>query len=156
MNTRYMLICGAITGTLAALLTVTPIASIVNCLVCGWLWIAGIAAVWMYRANTGEVVAPRGGIILGLVAGAFGAVVATLLTALTGIGASPIPAEQLAQIEEQLGPDAVEMIRMIASPGGSLTISLLVNVVVYPLFGLIGGLIGASIFKNRPIGQGPA
>ena len=155
MNTRYLLICGAIAGTLAALLTVTPIASIVNCLVCGWLWIAGIAAVWMYRANTGEVVSPRGGVILGLVAGAFGAVIATLLTALTGIGASPLPAEQVAQLEqleEQLGPDAAEMLRTLVSPGGSLTISLFINVITYPLFGLFGGLIGASIFKNKPAG----
>lgn len=155
MNTRYLLISGAITGALAALLTVTPIASVVNCLVCGWLWIAGIAAVWMYRANTGEAVTPRGGIILGLVAGGFGAVVATLLSVFTSASAAPITAAQLAQIEEQLGPGAVEMIRTLASPGGSLAISLLVNVIVYPLFGLLGGLIGASIFKNRPLPQEP-
>lgn len=150
MNTRFLLICAAISGTLAALLTVTPIASLVNCLVCGWLWIAGIAAVWLYRENSGESVTNQGGIVLGLVSGLFGAAVATILSLVTGLGASsPIPAEQMAQLEEQLGADATALIQMISSPNTSFVIVLLLNMVVYPLFGMLGGLIGASIFKNR-------
>jgi hypothetical protein len=70
------------------LLTVTPIANLVNCLVCGWLWIGGLAAVWIYRENTGEGITSRGGILLGLVSGLFGAAVATLLSAVTGMGAA--------------------------------------------------------------------
>jgi hypothetical protein len=33
-----------------------------------------------------------------------------------------------------------------------VTISLVINMIVYPLFGLVGGLIGASIFKSRQPG----
>ena len=148
MNTRYLLISAAISGTLAALLTVTPFANLVNCLVCGWLWIAGLAAVWIYRENTGEYVNTRGGVVLGLVSGLFGAAVATILTAATGMSASnSIPAAQIAQLEEQFGEQASEYIRLLTAPATSLTIALVINLIVYPLFGLIGGLIGASIFK---------
>jgi hypothetical protein len=149
MNTRFLLISAAITGTLAALLTVTPIANLVNCLVCGWLWIAGLAAVWLYRENTGEPVTTRDGLVLGLVSGLFGALVATILSAFSVGGTTPIPAGQLAQIEEQLGPQAASFLRMLENPATTLTIGLVMNLVIYSLFGLIGGLIGASIFKPR-------
>jgi hypothetical protein len=152
MNTRYLLLSAAITGTLAALLTVTPIANLVNCLVCGWLWIGGLAAVWMYRENTGEYVNNRDGIILGLLSGLFGAAVATILSAVTGMSAStPIPAAQLAQIEQQFGEQAASYIRLLASPATSLTLTIVINLVIYSLFGLIGGLIGASVFKSKAV-----
>lgn len=147
MNIRFLLISGAIMGALAALLSVTPIASMVNCLACGWLWIAGAGAVWMYRANVDGPTGAREGIALGLVTGLFGAGFATLLSVLTG--ASAISADQLAQFEQRFGEEYGEMIRTFSSPGALLAISLLFNLVFYPFFGLVGGLIGLSIFKDK-------
>ncbi len=149
MNTRYLLISAAITGALSALLSLVPYVSLVNCLVCGWLWLGGIAAVWFYRQISGEAVTSRNGLILGLVSGLFGAVVATLMSVFTRGGSSSLPAAQIAQIEQQFGSQAVTILRALEDPATTFTIGLVVNLVTYPLFGLIGGLIGAAIWKPR-------
>lgn len=146
MNTRPMLISAAICGTLAALLSAVPVASLLNCLLCGWLWLQGIFAVWMYRYQTGEAVDSRGGMALGAVSGLFGAAVATVLAAVSGVAAtSTIPADQMAQLEQMFGDAA----RWITSPATSLIATIVINSILYPVFGLIGGVIGASIFKNK-------
>jgi hypothetical protein len=131
---------------LAALLTITPLVNMVNCLLCGWLWISGIFAVWLYRANTGDAIDSRAGIALGAVTGLFGAAVSLLLGAFTGGYSTAIPAEQMQQLEKMMGESA----RIFTNPATLVLITAIFNFITYPIFGIAGGLIGASIFKNRP------
>jgi hypothetical protein len=149
MNTRALLISGAIAGAVSALLSAIPIINFVNCLLCAWLWLGGIFAVWLYRKNAGgpTLVDTGRGAVIGLVAGLFGAVVASILTAIVGAGAPALPAETMAQLEDQLG----EAAEVITNPGASLAVGILFNLILYPLFGAIGGLIGAAVFKNRAV-----
>lgn len=145
MNTRPLLISAAITGTLAALLSEVPLVNMVNCLFCGWLWIQGVAVVFLYRSLTGEYVDYRRGMILGAVGGLFGAAVSIFLSLITGMNSTPIPPDQLAQIEEQFG-DAADF---LTSPAFGVTAAIILNLVFFPLFGTVGGFIGSLIMKQR-------
>ena len=148
MNTRALLISAGIAGVLAAVLSSIPIISMVNCLLCGWIWGAGILAVYLYRRNAGMApVSTSTGLIIGLLVGIISAILSSLFAMALG-GASAAAAltpEQMAQLEEQLGESA----RVLTDPAAMGAASFFINLVVQPIFGAIGGLIGSAIFKNR-------
>jgi len=147
MNTRSLLISAAIAGVLAAVLSTVPIISLVNCLLCGWLWMAGIFAVFMYRNQSHDYVDPGRGALIGVLTGLVGAVIAIILTLIfQPAAAAALPPETVAQLEEQLGEGAA----ILTNPATSIGISIISNLILYPLFGALGGLIGGAIFKNKP------
>jgi len=148
MNTRHLIISAAFAGVLSALLSSIPIISFVNCLLCGWLWLGGIFAVWLYRRNTGASLVSLGqGAVIGLLAGLVAAVIVGLVNAFISAGGSPIPPETAALLEEQLG----EAAEILANPQTMATFGIIINLVLYPLFGALGGLIGAALFKPKPV-----
>lgn len=148
MNTRSLLVSAAIAGALTALLSSIPLLNMVNCLVCGWLWIGGIFAVWMYRKNAGVLPDSGGGAMVGALAGLVGAIVASMLSAvltMVGVGVSAIPAEAVGQIRDVFG----ELAEVLVSGTATLFVGLVINLVLYPIFGAIGGLLGVAVFKGR-------
>lgn len=145
MNTRYVLISAALMGTLTALLSTVPVVSYVNCLICAWLWLGGIASVWMYNYFTEERLESGKAMLLGLFTGLFGAIIATLISALFSARAAPIPAESMQQLEQVFGESA----KMLTNPSTTIVIALVTNLISYAIFCTIGGLLGAMIFKPK-------
>ena len=153
LNSRSLLIAAAIAGVGMAVLSAIPIISLVNCLLCGWVWGGAIFAVWLYkRYENGAPVTPGQGVVIGLVAALIGAVINWLLAALMG-GAS---AAALGPALDQL-PDAEsrQMLRDLVASGGFSILGLLFSLVIYSIFGVVGGLIGSAIFGNRPVSPPP-
>lgn len=148
MNTKFFLLTSLIVGVVTALLSSIPILNIVNCLLCGWFWIGGIFGVWLYRNFTKDTLTTGRAAVMGLVAGLIAAVIVSILSLLTQSNAmAAIPPEQLAQLEEQLGPEAAQI---FSDPGTYTLIGAVVGLVLYPIFTAIGGVIGAAIFKPKP------
>jgi hypothetical protein len=145
MNTRYLLISSAIAGTLAALLSNIPFLDLFNCLLCAWMWLGGIFAVWLYRSNTDAV--PTGGqaLVLGLVTGLVAAAIDTILTALIGINPAPVPPETMQQLEEAFGEGAA----LLTSQRTALVFNVIISLIFYPLFGAVGAYLGQALFKGR-------
>ncbi len=90
MNSKSMLIAAGIGGVIMLVLTKIPLISCLNCLFCVSYWGSGILTVWFYRqmekANPGLDVGQ--GIILGLLAGVAGAILASFVGAIfSGAGA---------------------------------------------------------------------
>jgi hypothetical protein len=145
MNTKFFFLTALIVGLLTALLSSIPILSLVNCLLCGWLWMGGIFGVWLYRYFTNQTLDMGRGALLGLVGGIIGAVVSTLLGLLFK-SAGALSPEQIQQMEEVFGESA----KIFQDPAAIATIGLVVSLVLFPVFTAIGGLIGAAIFKPKP------
>jgi len=147
MNTRALLITSAIAGFAMALLSNIPLINYGNCVICMWLWGGGILGAWLYPrfdAAT-RAVTPGRGAIIGVVSGLIGALIAILFSALlSGFTAQNV---QMALAEMQITDPQVErMIESFAEPASLILISFLFNIVLYPLFGAIGGAIGGMIF----------
>lgn len=153
MNTRALLISTGIAGTLMALFSTLPFISVANCCLCLWLWTGGILAVYLYRrfADQQGPLSLTNGLLIGLLAGVISAILGAILEAIFG----PISwriinnlVAQVAQLQESLGPvfDAFQ-------PIGFSFVTLGMNLLIYSFFGLIGGLLGAVIFKGK---QAPA
>jgi ABC-type cobalt transport system substrate-binding protein len=80
-----------------------------------------------------------------VVSGLIGALIATLFSAL--FSGSTAQSVQMALAEMQVTDPQVErMMESLAEPESIILISFLFNIVLYPLFGAIGGAIGGMIF----------
>jgi hypothetical protein len=142
MNTRAFLLASLIAGVVLGLLGGLPIISIANCVLCIWVWLGAILAVWLYRrfAQPQPAATLGQGALIGLVSGLVGAVVVRLISLVTR-GA---PTEAIAQIFEAAGVQAPSFLA-----SGVAIVGFLIDVVLYAIFGVVGGLIGASIFKDK-------
>jgi len=146
MNGFAILTSSGVSGVISAVLSNIPIISLVNCLLFGWIWGAGIYAVYLYRRSTNVTqVNTATGTILGAVTGLVSAIIVSLLGIAFSASATPLPSEQVEQLREVIG-NGVDIFTDPAAMGAA---SFFINLIVHPIFGAIGGLIGSAIFKNR-------
>jgi hypothetical protein len=147
MNTRAFFLSALIAGAVAGLLANLPLLNLVNCILCVWLWTGGIFAVWLYRRyQPSQVLTAGQGAGLGAVTGLIGVFVGTVVLALT----SAITMPMLNSLAQMLDVQDVQAISPEGLPSmlASIGIFFCLNLVLYPIFGAIGGLIGASIWKT--------
>jgi hypothetical protein len=145
LNTSNLLYAAGIAGGAAGLLSVVPVVDLVNCLLCGWLWIGGIAAVYLYNNRESGSVDMGGGALVGASAGVVAAIVASVLGLALGsfgFAAQSINDPQIQQYLDQFGGEA----GLLAAATG---FGLICSLVLYAGFGAVGGLIGASVFKKK-------
>jgi hypothetical protein len=143
MDNKNLFISGLVGAAVMVVLSNVPILSLINCLLCAGIWLGGMAAVWFYRRQTGQLVTAGQGALLGVVAGLIGAVVSSIISATLGASAlqSVIEADPTGQMAGTLGS--------FVGSGASFIISLLFNIILYPLFGAIGGAILASLGRPK-------
>jgi len=149
MNTRSFLFATLIAGAAMGLLGNLPVLNLVNCLLCIWVWLGGALAVILYRRFQGGSTIPTlgQGAGLGAVAGLIGAVVGFGVYLLTAAVTAPIMEGLIRALEVQ-GDVFPQPLNSGGTLGGALFF-LLVDLGLYPLFGALGGLITASMAKNR-------
>ena len=158
-------------GIIIAVISELPVLNLINCCCCAGIMLGGFLSVMFYTKEgpPGSVLLTSGdSLLLGVLAGVFGAFIGTALNALMlGVFGNVagevvrsildsfgdrIPQEALDEIERALGEAA------IFTPLAIL-ISFVKSIILYPLFGLLGGLIGYSVFKPKaqaPTPQPPA
>lgn len=159
MNNKSLMIAAGIGGVVMGLVSGIPGLSLVNCLCCAGLWGSGILAVFLYRATNKEQpgLSVGQGALLGLLAGLVGGVLGAILSGIGGLilGAGADPAAALAQFqqipgaEEYLSQIPPEMLSGASGAGGNFFSSLLCNVVLYPLFGALGGVIATALIWKK-------
>jgi hypothetical protein len=150
MNTRSFLLSALISGVLIGLFGNLPLLNIINCCLCVWVWAGGFLSVFLYRRyERGQsVLTLAQGAGLGAVAGLIGVFVGLVIYPLTSFISMPV-FDSLARTLNIQGD-----LPFRSGDLGSIAISTLVffilDIIAYPLFGAISGLIAASIFKDQP------
>lgn len=156
MNSNYVkpaLISGAVFGTASAV----PFIGCLNIFCCALAIGGGLLGTFLYFREAGGEPQPFGsGAIVGLLTGVIGAVFSTIISVpFRLLGAASM---DFGQIEEMIG-DRVdippELQDLLASGGAAgLTITTMIigfffSLVLYALFAMVGGLIGAALFGKR-------
>ncbi len=133
-----------------------PLLNIVNCILCLWVWLGGGLAVIFYRRfqrggpdpSTGQAAA------LGAIAGVIGALIGAVVYFATASISAPIMEGMMraldVQSDLQFGAQNPG-----SALGGTLTF-MVIDLVLYPIFGALGGLVTANIIRNRSAGQPPS
>jgi len=152
------LIPALVGGAVIAVLSSFPIISAGNCLCCMWVIGGGFLAVYLYKKDLPEGAGMTQGdaLLIGLIAGVFGALFATLINYFfLAIGFKPGMAflESILESREDISPEVKDMLNTLRGEsfiGPMLILSqLVIKLFIYSLFSMIGGVIGGAVFNKK-------
>lgn len=150
MNARSFLLSALIGGAVIGLLGNLPVLNLINCCLCIWVWLGGFLTVHFYRrfqkGGPGLTIGLGAG--LGAAAGLIGAFVGVIVNAAMSFISMPLYTS-LARYFELEGD-----LQFLSGVGRSLIVSLLfyliIDALLYPLFGALSGLLTVSLIKKEP------
>jgi len=163
MNTQRprMLMPALIGGMLSGVLTAIPF---VSCLCCLWVIGGGLLAAYLLSKDSQDSLTTGDGAIVGVFAGIIGAVLNSIVS--IPFNAMMRNSETMRAILDRVSeyvqdlPAGMEGLLESGPLSGTFSIawtllSLVVSMVVFSAFSLLGGIIGVSIFKKKsdPNGQ---
>lgn len=148
-------------GLAIGVLTALPVVNIVNLCCCAWVVFGGALAAYMMQQNHPAPISAGDGAIVGLMAGAAGAVIGTIIALPIAMAMGPFQVEMMERVLESsrdLPPEVRAWFEqwqsgMVtgATIGIGFIFSLFLSLCLYSVFGLFGGVIGALMFqKNTP------
>lgn len=154
MNNKSMLVAAGMGGLVMLFLTKVPLISCLNCLFCAGIWGGGILTVWFYRLSEKEQpgLTVGQGALLGILAGVVAAMLATVVGAIFS-GAGALSSLELLRnipgISNQISSASSDAFRQATAFSGGFFGGLICNFILYPLFGALGGVIGAGLIWKK-------
>ena len=143
------LLGGVAIGVLSAL----PVINIANCC-CAWILFGGALAAYLMQQNHPEPIQVGDGAVVGLLAGVIGAFVWLIVSIPINIMMSPIQSRMAQRALENASEVAPELRGLLETFGSGPAIGLgmvfgfFVMLVLSTLFGMLGGLFGALMFRK--------
>lgn len=162
---RIALISGAVIGAVSSV----PGISLINCCCCAGVWLGGVLALYLYKQQLTEgmpQLESSDALMLGLMAGVIGAFTATIINVLILVTFGPVEAELVKSIvgkvldrlaeQGSMTTDMVDMMKeqidqSMRDAGHLSNIfgSLFIALIVYPIFTILGALLGFAIFRPK-------
>ena len=164
---RAAILGGLIVGTISGL----PGLNFLNCCCCAGILFGGAMSVYLYRLEFTDQMPPMessDALVLGIIAGIIGALVTTFLSAMISLILGPMETEMVRNLVEKFGQklensgslppgtmndlsDKLEQAMKESGKIGGILRSLVYALILYPIFSMLGGLIGFGIFgKKKP------
>ena len=151
-KTQPALLGGLAIGVLSAL----PVINVANCC-CAWILFGGALAAYLMQQNHPEPIGVGDGAVVGLLAGVVGTFVWLVLSIPISAALAPFQGQMLQRAlsnASDMAPEARALLERLSSGpavGLGLVFGFFVMLCVSTLFGMIGGLFGALMFrKNAP------
>lgn len=139
-------------GVFIGIISAIPIVNLINCFCCAGVIAGGIIAVHLYKKTLGQVeLTYKDGAITGLMAGASGALISTIIESAIGQSAGEV-VDKLLEAYPDIPPEVEDILLQIESTQGDLffiILGLVFALVIYSIFGILGGIIGVSIFQKN-------
>ena len=146
-------------GLFIGVLSALPLVNAGNCCCCLWVLMGGALAVYLRQQNSPYSVPASEGALTGLLAGLIGGVVAGLLSiplqAMTS-GFQHQILERILSSNPDMPTEARDAMERWATGSALRTVGALINVVVFTVFGMLGGLLGVAVFKKNAPPPPPA
>jgi hypothetical protein len=139
-------------GVFIGVLSALPLVNAGNCCCCLWVLVGGALAAYLRQQNNPYQIDAAEGAIVGLMAGAIGGVVYSVLSIPFQMLAGPLQQQWMDRMmssNPDITPEMREFIERMTTSSGVRVIGMLISVVIYSVFGLLGGLIGAAVFKRN-------
>ena len=150
MNTRSVAFSVLIAGVAIGILGNLPVLNLINCALCIWVWVGGALAVFLYRRFGRGLPGPSAaqGAGLGALSGLIGAVIGAGVYLVT----SPlsVPLFNMLWRAFQIEGDSPFRFGTLGDYVSQAFVFLVIDAVLYPIFGALGGMITASLTKDQP------
>ena len=165
-------------GLLIGMISGIPGLSLLNCCCCAGILLGGALSVYFYKQEFTSEMPPlesSDALILGIVSGIIGAIITTILSASISLLIGPAETKLVSGFMEKilqkledrgsLPPGTIDNVRdqfeQAIKEGttlGGVLRSLIYALILYPIFSMLGGLIGFGIFGKRkpPLQQPPS
>jgi hypothetical protein len=166
---RAALLGGLIIGAISGL----PGLNLLNCCCCAGILFGGAMSVYLYRQEFTPEMPPlesSDALMLGIISGIIGALITTILSAAISLILGPVETEMLRDVMSKLiqkledrgamppgtfdqMSDQFEQALKEGSTIAGILRSLVYALILYPIFSMLGGLIGFSLFgkKKQPV-----
>ena len=150
-KTQPALLGGLTIGVLSAL----PVINLANCC-CAWILFGGALAAYLMQQNQPEPINTGDGAVVGLMAGAIGAVVWLVISIPMAAIMAPFEAAMMSRAMRDASDAApelrafFEMFSGSAGRGLNLAIGFFVMLVLSTIFATFGGIFGALLFRKDP------
>ena len=144
------LLGGVTIGVLSAL----PVINFANCC-CAWILFGGALSAYLMQQNHPEPIQVGDGAIVGLLAGVIGAFVWIIVYVPIGMMMAPFQSEMANRAMRDAAEMAPELRGIFENLSGApvigigLVLSFFVMLCVSTVFGMLGGLFGALLFKKQ-------
>jgi hypothetical protein len=150
-------------GLFIGVLSALPIISAGNCVCCMWVIGGGMLAAYLMQQNYPYPIAAADGALVGVLAGLFGGVIATIVSIPVDMMMGPITRQLMDRIVSS--PDfpaetrtMIESMSAAAAEGPTVA-GVLVKLVTFSIvgvvFGMFGGLLGVALFKKKDMPPPP-
>jgi hypothetical protein len=140
-------------GLFIGVLSALPFVSNLNACCCLWVIVGGVLTSYLLQERTAAPITAGDGAVAGLIAGAVGALIMSVLGAVIALFGGMSMAGAIDQMLSRgdLPPqiaEALEGARDVPAAAW-LLFSFFLALIVYPIFAMLGGLLGAAIFRKR-------
>jgi len=146
-------------GIIMALVSSIPFLSFINCFCCAGILFGGLMAVFFYKNNftpgtppftSGDCMAV--GALAGIISAVFTTILSGIFLAMYGDAIRDFVLGILHNSNVQIPDQSLKMIEDALRTKSSvfmMSMNFVKNIILHTLFGLLGGLIGYSIYKPR-------
>jgi hypothetical protein len=139
------------------LISSIPFVNLVNCLCCAGILLGGFLATYFYKSNFTPDTPPFTSgdcMAVGAISGVVGTIVATTLSLLFVVLFGDLTQEFILRMIENMdlpeeALDAINQAFEEQTSAFNILLEFLMNLVIYPLFGMLGGLIGYNVYKPK-------
>jgi len=152
MNKEFYLKAALIGGCIGGFLSVIPIVNLLNVICCLWVIIGGVVAVYILTTSAPGLVTYGNGAVVGLLAGTIAGVICGVINLLLNIAGLGTGMAYLERFADRLPPQFQEYLGMAttATVGiGMIIVGLFFSIIIYAIFGTLGGVIGTAIFAKK-------
>ena len=140
-------------GVLIGVLSVIPFVSAANLCCCLWAIVGGLLATYLYVKNSPTPASAGDGAVLGVIAGAVGAVISVILGVPIALAMGPTMRNMIVSLMQNLDPRQAELMRQQFEAQGNaiapIIIQSLIGAALLFVFAILGGLLGVPIFEKR-------
>ena len=140
-------------GVLIGVLSAIPLVSAANICCCLWAILGGMLATRFYVNNSPTPARPGDGAVLGVIAGAIGAVIYFVLGVPINFAMGPVTRDMIVKLMQNIDPRQAEMMRQQFEAQGNAIAPLIIQSLIVAallfVFAILGGLIGVPIFEKR-------
>jgi len=139
-------------GLFIGVLSALPLVNAGNCCCCLWVICGGALAAYLRQQSSPVQIDVAEGALVGLMAGAIGGVIATVLSIPFQLYVGPYQRELMDRIlanNPDVPPEARDYVQRFAGGTAFRLVGMVVSVVIDVIFGLLGGLLGVAIFKKN-------
>lgn len=140
-------------GVFIGVLSVIPFVSAANICCCLWAILGGLLSTYLYVKNSPTRASAGDGAVLGVIAGAVGAVISLILGIPIALAMGPTMRNMIVSLMHNVDPRQAEILRQQFEAQGTavapLIIQSLIGAGLLFVFAIAGGLLGVPIFEKR-------